>query len=134
MWLKIRRGCIRHDHNISSHRLKIKGIVEALLVQSAPALSDSAGRVCTVWEAWMGRLFRNMSLAGQIFAVTGFCLVITAGAALVAARAVGGVVRLELIGLLCAGSIVSVGFVMVAVRRFLLYSLQSLDELLSWLV
>src|SRR5258706_7545558 len=127
MCLKIRRGYIRHDHNISRHRLKIKGIVEPLLVQSAPALSDSAGRVCTVWEAWMGRLFRNMSLAGQIFAVAGFCLVITAGAALVAARTVGGIVRLELIGLLCAGSIVSIGIVMVAVRRVLPYPLAKID-------
>ena len=63
----------------------------------------------------MGRLFRNMSLAGQIFAVTGVCLVITAGAALVAARTVGGVVRLELIGLLCAGSIVSIGIVSIPI-------------------
>jgi diguanylate cyclase (GGDEF)-like protein len=75
-----------------------------------------------------------MSLAGQIFGVTSFCLVITAGAALVAARTVGGVVRLELIVLLCAGSLVSIGIVMVAVRRLLLDPLQSLDEHLSRLV
>jgi diguanylate cyclase (GGDEF)-like protein len=90
----------------------------------------------------MGRLVsglvRKMSLAGQIFAVTGVCLVLSASAVFIAARSVvgerGAALRLELIAVLCAGAMVSIGLVMVAVRRLLLDPLERLDQHLLDLV
>jgi diguanylate cyclase (GGDEF)-like protein len=86
----------------------------------------------------MGRLIKNMSLAGQIFAVTGLCLVLTAGAALLTTHGVGGeraaTLRLELIGVLSAGALVSIGIVMVAIRRLLIEPIETLDQHLGRLV
>jgi diguanylate cyclase (GGDEF)-like protein len=86
----------------------------------------------------MGRLIKNMSLAGQIFAITGLCLVITAGGALIATSSLAGergtMLRLELMGVLCAGAVVSIGITMVAVRRLLLDPLERLDQHLAGLM
>ncbi|MDB5323705.1 MAG: diguanylate cyclase with and sensor [Phycisphaerales bacterium] len=86
----------------------------------------------------MGRLIRNMSLAGQIFSIAGFCLVLTAGGALVTTHAVlgerGAFLRLELIAVLCAGALVSIGIIMIAVRRLLLDPLATLDQHLARLI
>jgi len=86
----------------------------------------------------MGRLFRRMSVAGQIFMMTGLCLVLTAGCALFAVRDLvgerGARLRLELIGVLSFGAVVSIGVVMVAVRRLLLAPLERLDRHLTQLV
>jgi diguanylate cyclase (GGDEF)-like protein len=79
-----------------------------------------------------------MSLAGQIFATTGLCLVLTAAAVFLAVRSVGGergaTLRLELIGVLSAGAILSICIVMVAVRRLLLDPLDRLENHLSRLM
>jgi len=79
-----------------------------------------------------------MSLAGQIFATTGLCLVLTATAVFIAVRSVGGergaTLRLELVGVLCAGAMISIGIVMVAVRRLLLDPLDRLENHLSRLM
>jgi diguanylate cyclase (GGDEF)-like protein len=79
-----------------------------------------------------------MSLAGQIFAVLGLCLVLTAAAALIVTFRFtgerGAVLRLELIGLLSLGVIVSIAIVMVALRSLLLNPLEALDDHISALV
>ena len=58
----------------------------------------------------MGRLFSKMSLAGQMFAAVGLCLVVTAALAFGAARPLGGeqgwVLRMELLGMLCLGAVI----------------------------
>ena len=86
----------------------------------------------------MGRRFRNLSLAGQIFAVVGLCLVLTATATLAVTGGMGGergaTLRLQLMGVLCAGAVVSIGVVMLAVRRLLLDPIVRLDEHLTKLV
>jgi diguanylate cyclase (GGDEF)-like protein len=86
----------------------------------------------------MGRLIKNMSLAGQIFAITGLCLVITAGGALIATQSLAGehgaVLRLQLMAVLCVGAVVSIGITMVAVRRLLLDPLDRLDQHLAGLM
>jgi hypothetical protein len=86
----------------------------------------------------MGRLIRNMSLAGQIFAITGLCLVITAGGALIATHSLpgehGAELRLQLMAVLCAGAVVSIGITMIAVRRLLLDPLDRLDQHLAGLM
>src|SRR3954467_12194267 len=86
----------------------------------------------------MGRRFGNMSLAGQIFAITGTGLVVTAAAALAVAAGVGGeygaLLRLKLIGVLCAGAAVSIALGMVAPRGVLREPLQHLDAHLTKLM
>jgi diguanylate cyclase (GGDEF)-like protein len=69
--------------------------------------------------------FRRMSLAGQLFAVMGGCLVLTASGALVAA---GTGLGLRLILGLGAGVIVSIGVILAAVRRLVLDPLDHLEE------
>jgi diguanylate cyclase (GGDEF)-like protein len=69
--------------------------------------------------------FRRMSLAGQLFAVMGGCLVLTATGALVAA---GTSLRMQLILGLGAGVIVSIGVILAAVRRLVLDPLDHLEE------
>ena len=46
----------------------------------------------------MGRLIKNMSLAGQIFAITGLCLVITAGGALISAATLFATLSIKMAG------------------------------------
>jgi diguanylate cyclase (GGDEF)-like protein len=79
-----------------------------------------------------------MSLAGQIFAITGLCLVITAGAALIATQSLAGehgaILRLQLMAVLSVGAVVSIGITMVAVRRLLLDPLDRLDQHLAGLM
>src|SRR4051812_44262708 len=86
----------------------------------------------------MGRRLRNMSLAGQIFSITGIGLILTAAAALAVAAGVegerGAILRLQLTGVLCIGAIVSIALVMVAVRRLLLDPLDHLDNHLARLM
>jgi len=86
----------------------------------------------------MGRRFENMSLAGQIFAIIGAGLVVTAAAALAVAAGVGGefgaLLRLKLIGVLCIGAAISIALVMVATRRLLLEPLEHLDAHLTRLM
>jgi diguanylate cyclase (GGDEF)-like protein len=79
-----------------------------------------------------------MSLAGQIFAITGLCLVITAGAALIGTQSFAGehgaILRLQLMAVLSVGAVVSIGITMVAVRRLLLDPLDRLDQHLAGLM
>jgi diguanylate cyclase (GGDEF)-like protein len=86
----------------------------------------------------MGRLFSKMSLAGQMFAAVGLCLVVSAALAFGAARPLGGeqgwVLRLELLGMLCLGAVVSIGIVLWAVRRLVIDPLQTLETDLAALL
>lgn len=93
------------------------------------------------WADSMGQLFRKMSLAGQLFAVSGLCLVALAGVALLMAGRVNGgggesvaVFRLELIGALCAVALLCIGLIMVVLRRFVLDPLRRLEEHLETVV
>jgi diguanylate cyclase (GGDEF)-like protein len=79
-----------------------------------------------------------MSLAGQIFAVLGVCLVLTAAATF---SMVGGVVgergaslRLQLIGMLSGTALLSIAIIMIAVRRLLLDPIARLDSHLSQII
>ena len=86
----------------------------------------------------MGRLLRNMSFAGQMFAAVGLCLVVTAALAICAARSLGDgqgtIYRLELIGMLCLGATFSMGVVLWAVRRLMIDPLREIEAGLSSLV
>ena len=86
----------------------------------------------------MGRLLRNMSFAGQMFAAVRLCLVVTASLAICAARTLGDgqgtVYRLELIGMLCLGATFSMGVVLWAVRRLMIDPLREIEVGLSALV
>ena len=81
-----------------------------------------------------------MSLGGQVFAVSAACVIVTATAALLVTTtfprngAVMDALRLRLIGALAVAALVSVGLVMLAVRRLLLDPLGRLDEHLHHLV
>lgn len=83
----------------------------------------------------MGRLLRNMSFAGQMFAAVGLCLVVTASLAICAARTLGDgqgtIYRLELIGMLCLGATFSMGVVLWAVRRLMIDPLREIEAGLS---
>src|SRR3954452_5120699 len=83
----------------------------------------------------MGRLLRNMSFAGQMFAAVGLCLVVTASLAIFAARTLGDgrgtVYRLELIGMLCLGATFSMGVVLWAVRSLMIDPLREIELGLS---
>jgi diguanylate cyclase (GGDEF)-like protein len=91
-----------------------------------------------VWEAWMAGRFRKMSLAGQIFAVIGLCLVLTASGVLAVVAGINGergaVLRVQLIGVLAVGAVVSMGILTVLVRRSLLEPIARLDLHLSKVV
>src|SRR4051812_19658950 len=86
----------------------------------------------------MGRLLRNMSFAGQMFAAVGLCLVVTASLAIFAARTLGDgrgtIYRLELIGMLCLGATFSMGVVLWAVRRLMIDPLREIEVGLTALV
>jgi diguanylate cyclase (GGDEF)-like protein len=86
----------------------------------------------------MGRLLRNMSVAGQMFSAVGLCLVVMAGLTIFAARSPGGdrgnAYQLELVGMLSLGAIISIGVTMWAVRRLILDPLRELDGELSSLL
>src|SRR5437763_597283 len=86
----------------------------------------------------MGRLLRNMSFAGQMFAAVGLCLVVTATLAICAARTLGEgqgtIYRLELIGMLCLGATFSIGVVLWAVRRLMIDPLREIETGLSSLL
>src|SRR5438034_10294075 len=73
----------------------------------------------------MAGRFRRMSLAGQLFAVMGGSLVLTASGALAAA---GTGLGLRLVVGLGAGVIVSIGVILAAVRRLVLNPLDHLEE------
>jgi diguanylate cyclase (GGDEF)-like protein len=79
----------------------------------------------------MGRRFRQMSLAGQIFAVIGLCLIITAGATLFIVSGIAGergaVLRLELTAALSTGAVASIAIMMLSIRRLLLDPIARLD-------
>lgn len=83
----------------------------------------------------MGRRFRKMSIAGQIFTVLGLCLVLTAAATLAIVSVIGGergaVIRLELVGVLSVCALFSIAVMMVAVRRLLLDPIAHLDRHLT---
>jgi diguanylate cyclase (GGDEF)-like protein len=79
----------------------------------------------------------RMSLGGQVFALASVCITLTAAAALIVAATFdpgADALRLRLIGALAAAAIVSIGVVMIAVRRLLLDPLKQLDEHLHQLI
>src|SRR5689334_2378774 len=98
-------------------------------VQSSIRPSDTPSEGFNVWKACMGRFLRRMSLAGQILLITAGCLVLTAGAALVA-----GPLRWDLRTVLSICGVISIMIVMAAVRRLLLDPLQRLDAHLACLM
>src|SRR5688500_6983954 len=79
----------------------------------------------------MGRLFRDMSIAGQLFAGVGACLVVTAtmvvGAARTAEGEAGVRLRLELIAMLCLGAVVMFGVLLWLIRRLLVDPIHALE-------
>ncbi len=79
-----------------------------------------------------------MSLAGQIFAVLGLCLVITAAATLAIVSGIAGergaLIRLQLVGVLSLSALFSVAVTMVAVRRLLLEPIKHLDHHLAQVI
>jgi len=76
-----------------------------------------------------------MSLAGQVFAVIGLCLVLTSGAAFIVTNTVAGergaTLRLQLIGALSVGALLSITLVMIATRRLLLDPISRLNRHLA---
>ena len=86
----------------------------------------------------MGRLVREMSVAGQLFAGVGACLVVTAALVVIAARPLAGEagvpLRLEIVGMLCIGALLTIGVLMWLVRRLLVQPLQAIEADLAHLM